>query len=173
MKHTCLFMQHMKVFSIIWRCHLEGSFLLVVASLPFSLFFVVKVVQVKHLEYVWIWWKLQNHNFSKKKFLKHVNDVFLVTDEFWIKWIFQKNVIFCLKNAFFWEKWLFHLELSEAQQRSQGTFFSGHIFTLFFEEKKVGTSGHKKSDPFFCFYPLIFDHISSKYVLKINFNHKL
>ena len=113
MKHTCLFMQHMKVFSIIWRCHLEGSFLLVVASLPFSLFFVVKVVQVKHLEYVWIWWKLQNHNFSKKKFLKHVNDVFLVTDEFWIKWFFQKNVIFCQKNYFFWEKWLF---LPRAQQ---------------------------------------------------------
>ena len=85
-----------------------------------------------------IWWKLLNHNFGEKKiFWKHVNDVFLVTDEFWIKWFFQKNVIFCPKNAFFWEKWLFHLELSYAQHRCQGIFFSGGNFTPIFEAKKL------------------------------------
>ena len=121
-----------------------------------------------------IWWKLQTRDFSKKKFfLKHGDNLFLVTDEFWIKWIFQKNVIFCPKNAFFGEKLLFHLEHRNAPRRCQGTFFSGHIFTLFFEEKFWSTSEHKISDPFFCFYPPIFDHISSKYVLKMNFNNKL
>ena len=59
----------------------------------------------------WIRWKLLIHNFSN--FFKHVNDLLLVTDEFWIKWFFQKNVIFCQKNYFFLRKMAF---LPRAQQ---------------------------------------------------------
>ena len=35
----------------------------------------------------------------------------------------------------FLKKWLFHLELSNAQHRCQGTFFSGGNFTPIFEAK--------------------------------------
>ena len=54
------------------------------------------------------------------------------------------------------------------QQSCQGTIFLGHIFTQFFEEKKVSTIEHKISEPFFGIYPLIFDHIISKKVLNMN-----
>ena len=53
----------------------------------------------------WIWWKIQNHTFSKKMyFLKVVLDIILVTDQFCMKWLSPKNVIFCPKNAFFLPK---------------------------------------------------------------------
>ena len=53
----------------------------------------------------WIWWKIQNHTFSKKMyFLKVVLYIFLVTDQFCMKWLSPKNVIFCPKNAFFLPK---------------------------------------------------------------------
>ena len=55
-----------------------------------------------------IWWKLQSHNFILKIFFfACACNVVLITDQFWIKWFFGKNVIFWPKNAFFWEKWLF------------------------------------------------------------------
>ena len=89
---------------------------------------------------------VKNTNFgldNKKSFLMHSKIVFGVTDHICIKWTFWKNAFFCPKNAFFWEKWLFHLELSNAQHRCQGTFFSGGNFTPIFEAKKLGTVGQK------------------------------
>ena len=44
---------------------------------------------------------------------------------------------------FFEKKWLFHLELSNAQHRCQGTFFSGGNFTPIFEAKKLSTIEQK------------------------------
>ena len=70
-----------------------------------------------NMTFIWlgrIWWKLLSHNFGKKVLcLTCLNNVFLVTDDFCIKWVFWKNLIFCLKNAFFSQKLkyipLFHL----------------------------------------------------------------
>ena len=50
-------------------------------------------------------------------------------------------------------KWLFHLELSKAQHRCQGTFFPGDNFTPIFEAKKLSTieqkcTGHFDSSQF-------------------------
>ena len=53
---------------------------------------------------------VKNTNFfwdSKKIFLTYRKTVFWVTKHFCIKWTFWKNVIFFLKNAFFWQKWPF------------------------------------------------------------------
>ena len=89
---------------------------------------------------------VKNTNFfwdSKKLFLTYWKTVFWVTEHFCIKWTFWKNVIFCPKNAFFWQKWQFDPLPSAAQRRCQGTFFSGGNFTPIFEAKKVGTAGQK------------------------------
>ena len=80
---------------------------------------------------------------SKKLFLTFWKTVFWVTEHFCIKWTFWKNVIFCPKNAFFWQKWQFDPLLRAAPRQCQGTFFSGGNFTPIFEAKKVGTSGQK------------------------------
>ena len=71
-----------------------------------------------------IWWKLLSHNFGKKVlFLTCLNDVFLVTDDFCIKWFCPKNVIFCLKNAFFWQKMQYIPLATPCHFRCQETFF--------------------------------------------------
>ena len=41
---------------------------------------------------------------NKKIFLPYWKTVFWVTEHFCIKWTFWKNVIFCPKNAFFFDK---------------------------------------------------------------------
>ena len=82
---------------------------------------------------------VKNTNFglyNQTSFLMDSKIVFGVTDHFCIKSTFWKNAFFCPKNAFFLEKWLFHLELSNAQHQCQGTFFSGGNSTLIFEAKK-------------------------------------
>ena len=89
---------------------------------------------------------VKNTNFfwdSNKLFLTYWKTVFWVTEHFCIKWTFWKNVIFCLKNAFFGQKWQFDPLLSEAQRRCQWIFFLGGIFTPIFEAKKLGTVGQK------------------------------
>ena len=72
-----------------------------------------------------------SHNFGKKVLcLTCLNNVFLVTDDFCIKWVFWKNLIFCLKKAFFSQKLkyipLFHL----LPLWCQGTFFPLIFFFL-------------------------------------------
>ena len=60
---------------------------------------------------------VKNINFfwdNKKIFLTYWKTVFLVTEHFCIKWTFWKNVIFCPKNAFFWQKWSFDPRRSAA-----------------------------------------------------------
>ena len=117
----------------------------------------------------WIRWKLLNHNFSKNLFfLEYVYDVFLVTDEFWIKWIFQKNAIFCLKNAFFWEKWLFDHRCSALQRRCLRSFFWGNIFTLYFDEMKTGQHWAQYVEPIFLCLPSHF----WPYLIKISLKNE-
>ena len=49
-----------------------------------------------------IWWKLQSHNFILKMyFLVCAHEVVSITDQFWIKCFFGKNVNFWPKNQFF------------------------------------------------------------------------
>ena len=120
----------------------------------------------------WIRWKLLIHNFCKKIFfLEYVYDVFLVTDEFWIKWIFQKNAIFCLKNAFFWEKWLFDPRCSALQRRCLRSFFLGHIFIQFFDEMKTGQDWAQYVRPIFPLLPAHFLQFLVKRSLKNDFWH--
>ena len=91
-----------------------------------------------------IWWKLQSHNFILKiYFLPCAYDVVLITDQFFIKWFFGKNVIFWPKNAFFWEKWLFNPLLSSAQQSCFRTFCSGANFLHSMKKLRWGTLGLK------------------------------
>jgi len=62
-----------------------------------------------------IWWKLEYHNFILKMYFSgRANHVVLITDQFWIKWLFWKNVIFCPKTTFLGKKWLFDLLPSSA-----------------------------------------------------------
>ena len=89
----------------------------------------------------WIWWKILTFDWITIFCWRTEKLYFGWSEHFCIKWTFWKNAFFCPKNAFFWEKWLFHLELSNAQHQCQGTFFSGGNFTPIFEAKKVGTSG--------------------------------
>ena len=120
----------------------------------------------------WIRWKLQNHYFSKKIFFsKYVYDVFLVTDEFWIKWIFQKNAVFCPKNAFFLEKWLFDPRCSALQRRCLRSFFLGHIFIQFFDEMKTGQDWAQYVRPIFPLLPAHFLQFLVKRSLKNDFWH--
>ena len=65
----------------------------------------------------------------------------LVTDEFWRKWIFQKNAIFSPKNAILLEKWLFDPRQSVSVRLCLRSFFWGHIFTLFLM-KWIPNTGH-------------------------------
>ena len=89
---------------------------------------------------------VKNINFGldqKKIYLTHFKTVFWVTDHFCIKWTFWKNVVFCPKNAFFWQKWQFDPLASAGPRQCQGTFFWGGNFTPIFEVKKVGTAEQK------------------------------
>ena len=76
-------------------------------------------------------WKIQNHTFSEKNcFLKVVLYVFLVTDQLCIKWLSPKNVIFCPKNAFFWQKMQYIHLCRPLPLWCQRTFFSYGILLL-------------------------------------------
>ena len=59
---------------------------------------------------------------GKKLFLTYWKTVFWVTEHFCRKWTFWKNVIFCPKNAFFWQKWQFDPLPRAAPRRGQWTF---------------------------------------------------
>ena len=88
---------------------------------------IVRLRMVKNTNFFWD---------SKKIILTYWKTVFWVTEHFCRKWTFWKNVIFCPKNAFFWQKWQFDPLPSAAQRRCQGTFFLGGNFTPIFEAKK-------------------------------------
>ena len=122
-----------------------------------------------------IWWKLQTHNFILKMyFLACAYHVVFITDQFWIKDFFGKNVIFWPKNAFFSKNWQFDPLGSAGQQSCFRIFCLGTNFLPFHEKKYSGTFRQKMPDQFFYFYPNIFGHISSilgsKQVLTINFS---
>ena len=108
-----------------------------------------------------IWWKLLSQNLILKMyFLACAYYVVLITNQFWIKWFFGKNVIFRPKNAFFGKKWLFHPQHSKSQQSCFRTFCWGANLLPFCEKKYSGTLRQKISDQFFYFYTYIFGHIS-------------
>ena len=76
---------------------------------------------------------VKNTNFfwdSKKLILTYWKTVFWVTEHFCIKWTFWKNVIFCPKNAFFWQKWQFDPLARAGPSWCQGTFFPLIFFYL-------------------------------------------
>ena len=109
-----------------------------------------------------IWWKLQTHNFILKMyFLACAYHVVFITDQFWIKDFFGKNVIFWPKNAFFSKNWQFDPLGSAGQQSCFRIFCLGTNFLPFHEKKYSGTFRQKMPDQFFYFYPNIFGHISS------------
>ena len=91
-----------------------------------------------------IWWKLQSHNFILKIFfLACAYNVVLITDQFWIKWFFGKNVIFWPKNAFFGRKWLFDPLDRSGPQSCFRTFCSGANFLHSMKKLHWGTLGLK------------------------------
>ena len=91
-----------------------------------------------------IWWKLQSHNFILKIFfLACAYNVVLITDQFWIKWFFGKNVIFWPKNAFFGNKWLFDPLDRSGPQSCFRTFCSGANFLHSMKKLHWGTLGLK------------------------------
>ena len=109
-----------------------------------------------------IWWKLQTHNFILKMyFLACAYHVVFITDQFWIKDFFGKNVIFWPKNAFFSKNWQFDPLGSAGQQSCFRIFCLGTNILPFHEKKYSGTFRQKMPDQFFYFYPNIFGHISS------------
>ena len=88
----------------------------------------------------WIWWKIQNHTFSEKMcFLKVALYVPLVTDQFCIKWLSPKNVIFCPKNALFWQKLQYIQVSNPVQLWCQGIFFP-MVFCYLNPEGQLGAS---------------------------------
>ena len=114
-----------------------------------------------------IWWKLQSQNFILKMyFLACAHYVVLITNQFWIKWFFGKNVIFRPKNAFFGKKWLFYPLNSAEQQSCFRTFCLGDNKVSFYKEIFWRSLEEKLSDQFFYIYPHIFGHISSILVIK-------
>ena len=91
-----------------------------------------------------IWWKLQSHNFILKIFfLACAYNVVLITDQFWIKWFFGKNIIFWPKNAFFGRKWLFDPLDRSGPQSCFRTFCSGANFLHSMKKLHWGTLGLK------------------------------
>ena len=94
---------------------------------------------------------VKNTNFGvddKKLFLMHWKTVFWVTEHFCRKWTFWKNVIFCPKNAFFWQKWPVDPRRSAAERQCQGTFFSGGILLLKSWRILLGKIGHMVKPPY-------------------------
>ena len=89
----------------------DGDWLLYLTEAP-----VIKVSQKKYWHYSIDRFRMvKNTNFfwdSKKIFLTYWTTVFWVTEHFRIKWTFWKNVIFCPKNAFFWQKWQYDPQTS-------------------------------------------------------------
>ena len=81
---------------------------------------------------------VKNINFwldHKKFFLTYWKTVFWDPEHFCIKWTFWKNAFFCLKNAFFGQKWQFDTLDSMGQHRCQGTFFWEVILHKFLKRK--------------------------------------
>ena len=82
--------------------------------------------------------------------------VVFITDQFWIKWFFGKNVIFWPKNAFFWKKWQFDPLGSAGQQSCFRIFCLGANFLPSYEKKKFRHFPAKNFRPIFPFLPTHF-----------------
>ena len=75
-------------------------------------------------------------------FLACAYNVVLITDQFWTKWFFGKNVIFWPKNAFFGNKWLFDPLDRSGPQSCFRTFCLGANFLPIYEKKHTLSQLH-------------------------------